>query len=56
MWGMPGLMIACLSMSEEPVKRRRQAIDETEVERLLPDLQETPDGPIWEQELNGWHG
>src|SRR5262245_38292519 len=53
MWGMPGSMIACLTMSEITGESRWQGLYETQAERLLADLQETPDGPIWEQELNG---
>jgi hypothetical protein len=55
MWGMPGSMIACLSMSEITGEARWQAIYATQAERLLADLQETPDGPIWEQDLHGRH-
>jgi hypothetical protein len=46
-------MIACLSMSEITGEARWQAIYDTQAERLLADLQETSDGPIWEQELYG---
>jgi hypothetical protein len=42
MWGMAGSMIACLSMSEITGEARWQAIYETQAERLLADLQETP--------------
>jgi|SRR5215831_5456648 len=55
MWGMAGSMIACLSMSEITGEARRRAIYETQAERLLADLQETPDGPIWEQDLYDRH-
>lgn len=55
MWGMPGSMLACLSMSEITGEARWQAIYETQAERLIADLQETPDGPIWEQDLYDRH-
>jgi hypothetical protein len=51
MWGMPGSMIACLSMSEMTGEARWRATFEAQAERLLADLEETPDGPIWEQDL-----
>ena len=55
MWGMPGSMLACLSMSEITGEARWQAIYKTQAERLIADLQETPDGPIWEQDLYDQH-
>jgi hypothetical protein len=55
MWGMPGSMIASISMSEITGEARWRAIFASQAERLLADLQETPDGPLWEQELYGRH-
>jgi Lanthionine synthetase C-like protein len=55
MWGMPGSMIACLSMSEITGEARWRAIFVNQAERLLADLEETPDGPIWEQDLYDHH-
>jgi hypothetical protein len=55
MWGMPGSMIACLSMSEITGEARWQSIYDAQAERLLADLQETPDGPICEQDLYDHH-
>jgi hypothetical protein len=55
MWGMPGSMLACKSMSEMTGEARWQALFETQAARLLADLQETPDGPIWEQDLYHRH-
>ena len=43
MWGMPGSMIACLSMSEMTGEARWREIFERQAERLLADLQESPD-------------
>ena len=55
MWGMSGSMIACLSMSDMTGEVRWRATFETQAERLLADLEETPDGPIWEQDLYDRH-
>jgi hypothetical protein len=55
MWGMPGSMIACLSMSEMTGEARWRAIFVNQAERLLGELEETPDGPIWEQDLYDRH-
>jgi hypothetical protein len=55
MWGMAGSMIACLSMSEITGEARWRAIFVNQAERLLADLEETPDGPIWEQDLYDRH-
>ena len=51
MWGLPGSMLACLSMAEMTGKARWRAIFETQAARLLADLQDTADGPLWEQDL-----
>jgi hypothetical protein len=55
MWGMPGSMIACLSMSEMTGEARWRATFESQAERLFAELEETSDGPIWEQDLYGSH-
>jgi hypothetical protein len=55
MWGMPGSMIACLSMNEMTGDVRWRALFETQAERLLADLFETSDGPMWEQDLYDRH-
>jgi hypothetical protein len=55
MWGMPGSMIACLSMTEMTGEARWREIFERQAERLLADLQESPDGPLWEQDLYDRH-
>ena len=44
MWGLPGSMLACLSMAEMTGEARWRAIFETQAERLLADLQDTADG------------
>ena len=49
MWGMPGSMLACVCMAEITGEARWRAIFEVQAERLLGDLQESADGPIWVQ-------
>jgi hypothetical protein len=53
MWGLPGSMLACLSMAEMTGETRWRTVFEAQAERLLADLQETDDGPIWVQALYG---
>jgi hypothetical protein len=55
MWGMPGSMLACLFMSEMTNATRWRSLFEVQAARLLADLQETANGPIWEQDLYGQH-
>jgi hypothetical protein len=55
MWGMAGSMMACLAMSEMTGEERWRRIFETQAERLLGDLEDNADGPIWEQDLYGKH-
>src|SRR5262249_25771247 len=55
MWGMAGSMMACLAMNEITGKERWRRIFETQAERLLGDLEDKADGPIWEQDLYGKH-
>jgi hypothetical protein len=53
MWGMPGSMLACIFMDEMTGEPRWRAIFEEQTERLLADLIEADDGPIWIQDLYG---
>lgn len=53
MWGMAGSMLACLSMSQMTGEARWRSMFETQAARLLADLQDTADGPLWEQDLYG---
>jgi hypothetical protein len=53
MWGLPGSMLACISMAEMTGEARWRMVFETQADRLLADLQETADGPIWVQDLYG---
>ena len=53
MWGMPGSMLACIFMAEMTGEPRWRAIFSEQTERLLGDLIEADDGPIWIQDLYG---
>jgi hypothetical protein len=55
MWGMAGSMMACLAMNEMTGEERWRRIFETQAERLLDDLEDAANGPIWEQDLYGKH-
>jgi hypothetical protein len=55
MWGMPGSMIACCHMAAMTAEPRWQALFATQAARLLGDLEETDDGPLWTQDLYGEH-
>jgi hypothetical protein len=53
MWGTPGSMIACVHMAAMTREPRWRALFATQAARLLDDLQETDDGPLWTQDLYG---
>lgn len=53
MWGMPGSMLACVHMHEMTGEARCRALFVTQAKRLLDDLEETANGPLWTQELYG---
>jgi len=53
MWGMPGSMLACVHMSEMTGEPRWRALFEAQAARLLEELEETPEGPLWTQDLYG---
>jgi Lanthionine synthetase C-like protein len=53
MWGMPGSMIACVHMATMTAESRWRALFATQSARLLDDLEETDDGPLWTQDLYG---
>jgi Lanthionine synthetase C-like protein len=55
MWGMPGSMLACLFMNQMTNEARWRPMFEVQAARLLADLRETADGPIWEQDLYRQH-
>src|SRR5262249_40141140 len=53
MWGMPGSMLAAIHMAEMTRQSRWRALFEVQAARLLADLEETPQGPLWTQDLYG---
>jgi hypothetical protein len=53
MWGTPGSMIACVHMATMTAEPRWQALFATQAARLLGELEETDDGPLWTQDLYG---
>ena len=53
MWGMPGSMLACVQMSEMTGEPRWRALFEAQAARLLEELEEIPEGPLWTQDLYG---
>src|SRR5262245_13795058 len=53
MWGVPGSMLASIFMDEITGEPRWRAIYETQAARLLGDLKESANGPIWIQDLGG---
>jgi hypothetical protein len=55
MWGMPGSMLACIFMSEMTSEPRWRELYEVQAARLLDQLEETDDGPLWTQDLYGSH-
>ncbi|MDH6259383.1 LanC-like protein [Bradyrhizobium sp. BR13661] len=53
MWGMPGSMLAAIHMAEMTGEPRWRALFEAQAARLLDDLEETPQGRLWTQDLYG---
>jgi hypothetical protein len=53
MWGMPGAMLACIHMAEMTEEPRWASLFAVQAARLLADLEETSDGPLWPQDLYG---
>lgn len=53
MWGMPGSMLACIHMAEMTNEPRWQALFRVQASRLLDELEETANGPLWTQDLYG---
>src|SRR5262245_56166271 len=53
MWGMPGSMLACLHMDDMTGESRWRTLFALQAKRLLADLEETDDGPLWTQDLYG---
>ena len=53
MWGLPGSMIACVHMAAMTAEPHWRALFAVQAARLLDDLHETDDGPLWIQDLYG---
>jgi hypothetical protein len=53
MWGVPGSMIACCHMAAMTGEPRWRELFATRAARLLEDLEETDNGPLWTQDLYG---
>src|SRR5215470_3638415 len=53
MWGMPGSMLACVYMGMMTNEPRWRALFTSQATRLLSELEETEDGPLWTQDLYG---
>jgi hypothetical protein len=53
MWGMPGAMLACVHMAEMTNEERWKSMFAVQAARLLADLEETTEGPLWTQDLYG---
>jgi len=53
MWGMPGSMLACVHMDAMTNEPRWRALFTNQAARLLSELEETDDGPLWTQDLYG---
>ena len=53
MWGMPGSMLAAIHMVEMTGESRLRGLFATQAARLLADLEDTPQGPLWTQDLYG---
>ena len=53
MWGMPGSMIAAVHMSEMTQEERWRGLFEVQAARLLTELEDTPQGLLWTQDLYG---
>jgi hypothetical protein len=49
MWGMPGSMVAVIHMAEMIQEPRWRGLFEVQGARLLADLEDTPQGPLWTQ-------
>jgi hypothetical protein len=55
MWGLPGSMLASIHMAEFADEPRWRALFVKQAARLLDELEETVDGPLWTQDLYGQH-
>src|SRR5215469_4218905 len=53
MWGVPGTMLACVSLHDMTGDPRWRALYCLQTTKLLSDLEETDSGPLWTQALYG---
>jgi hypothetical protein len=53
MWGMPGSMVAAIHMAGMTAEPRWRGLFEMQAALLLADLEDTPQGPLWTQDLHG---
>jgi hypothetical protein len=53
MWGMPGSMLACIHMAGMTDEPRWRTLFDLQAKRLLDDVEETANGPLWTQDLYG---
>jgi len=53
MWGMPGAMLTCVHMAEMTDEPRWASLFAVQAARLLAELEETTNGPLWMQDLYG---
>ncbi|UPK02037.1 LanC-like protein [Bradyrhizobium sp. 170] len=53
MWGMPGSMLAAIHMAEMTQETRWRVLFEMQAARLLAELEDTPQGLLWTQDLYG---
>jgi hypothetical protein len=53
MWGMPGTMLACVHMAAMTGESRWREPYQAQATRLLGDLRETADGPLWDIAVYG---
>ena len=53
MWGMPGSMVAAVHMAGMTQEARWRGLFEVQAARLLAELEDTPQGPLWTQDLYG---
>jgi hypothetical protein len=53
MWGMPGSMVAAIHMGKMTHEARCRGLFEMQAARLFAELEDTPQGPLWTQDLYG---
>jgi len=53
MWGMPGSMVAAVHMAAMTGQARWRGLFEVQAARLLAELEDTPQGRLWTQDLYG---